>query len=667
MYSVRYGGKTGRVHGLVESDDHIVVRTHSRNSVMEPRSFEVSPLSRNARDLLNDFERVGQFVNAGVEVLRTKVTTRRRALRDKARAVLKKEKDICFCGRALTDRKSGSPVVYTENFFIKFDGDKSAAACRKILKDNRLEIKQEISYARNAYFVGAPEGTGLKVFALAEKLLKDPSVELCHPELIRQAHRRGAFPQQWHLKKTTISGTSVDAHANVDSAWNLTQGENTIIAIIDDGVDLDHEEFRSSGKIVAPQNFSFPPNHPSRTNPRPGSGNNHGTACAGVACADGQFGASGVAPRARLMPIRLAASLGSQQEADAFVFAAQNGADVISCSWGPADGRWFDPDDPVHNQVVPLPDSTRVAIDFAVQQGRNGKGCVICWAAGNGNESVENDGYASYQKVIAVAACNDRSRKSAYSDFGAAIWCAFPSSNGEPSLTPGIWTVDRAGQAGYNFGTTSKGDLAGNYTNSFGGTSSATPGVAGVAALVLSRNPALRWDQVKDILKRSCDRIDTAGGAYDQDGHSTKYGFGRVNASKAVELAAPQQPDLVAVRSTIQDVPIADFSTSTLAVMVADKTALKSLKVSVDIEHTYIGDLVVSLKPPTATGVSAIVLHNRQGGSTDNIKTTFDSVSTPGLLALTGKSPEGTWSLIVEDKARVDTGRIRSVSLELHF
>jgi subtilisin family serine protease len=667
MYKVRYGGKKGRIHSLVESDDHLAVRTHSRLPVMAMRSFEAPPLSSNACDVLSNFELVARYVEAGVDVLRSRDPRKTRSLRDKARGVLKKESGIRFAGRVLSDRVSKAPVVYTENFFVKFDSEKAASACKRLLKSYGLELKRELEYARNAYFVGAPEGTGLKVFDIAAKLLAEPSVDLCHPELIREAQRRAAFPQQWHLKKTTIAGTSIDAHASVEAAWTLTQGENAIIAIIDDGADIDHEEFRSSGKIVAPQNFSFPINHPNRTNPRPGSGDNHGTACAGVATADGNFGASGVAPKAKLMPIRLAAALGSMQEADAFVYAAQNGADVISCSWGPADGRWWDPTDPAHDTVVPLPDSTRVAIDWAVQNGRNGKGCIIVWAAGNGNESVDNDGYASYAKVAAIAACNDMGKRAAYSDFGNAIWCSFPSSNGEPSLTTGIWTTDRSGTAGYNSGIASKGDLAGNYTNSFGGTSSAAPGAAGVAALVLSRNPNLRWDEVRDILRRSCDKIDPAAGKYDQNGRSKLYGYGRLNAKQAVQLALPEQPDLIAVRSAIKDVPIRDLKKSSLTVAVADTSVLKDIKVSVDIEHTYIGDLIVSIRPPSATGVSPVVLHNREGGATDNIKKTYDSVSTPGLQALAGKKPNGNWTLTVEDKEKLDVGTLRSVSLELHF
>jgi subtilisin family serine protease len=428
-------------------------------------------------------------------------------------------------------------------------------------------------------------------------------------------------------------------------------------------VDLDHEEFRSSNKIIAPRDVTR------RTNdPRPGSGNNHGTACAGVACADGNFGASGVAPKARLIPIRLASNLGSQAEADAFVWAAQNGADVISCSWGPADGDFTDPNDPLHNQVVPLPDSTRLAMEFAITHGRNGKGCVICFAAGNGNESVDNDGYASFEKVIAVAACNDRGKKALYSDFGNAIWCAFPSNHGAPSLTPGIWTTDRSGTSGYNAGGgVTRGDAAGNFTNSFGGTSSACPGVAGVAALVIGRNPNLRWDEVKDILKRSCDQIDNSNGQYDTNGHSPLYGFGRVNAKKAVQLALPAQPSTVAIRTAMRDVPIKDLRTARLELPIADTGSLKSIKVTVDIEHTFIGDLVVSVKPPATMNVSPIILHNREGGATDNLKKSYDKISTPGLAGLIDKSPQGTWTLVVEDKAREDTGKIRSFTLEMGF
>ncbi|MDH5296499.1 MAG: S8 family serine peptidase [Nitrospirota bacterium] len=655
MLSFRYGGRKGKSFSLKTGEDLVVVRTQSR------RPLDAATQSPKARQALSNLEPVQRFQHAGVEVFRYRADIRRASARGAIRTTLQSEKDVQFAGRVLIDPQSKKPVLYTENLFIKFDDDLAESTCRKILKSSGLGIKRVLNYARNTFFVEAPEGTGQEVFAMAENLFRQKDVELCHPELVRKMGWRTAFPQQWHLKKTTIDGTVYDAHANVEAAWALSEGENITIAVIDDGVDLDHEEFVGSGKLIAPHDVTRANN-----DPRPGSRDNHGTACAGVATGNGFHGASGVAPKARLMAIRYASPLGSQAEADAFIWAAQHGADVISCSWGPEDGAWWDPRDPLHNTVVPLPDSTRLAIDWAITNGRNGKGCVITWAAGNGNESVDHDGYASYEKVIAVAACHAREKKSAYSDFGKAIWCTFPSNDTVLPI-PGIWTTDRSGSAGYNPGQVSRGDTAGNYVNDFGGTSSACPGVAGVAALVLARNPALRWDEVKDLLKRSCDQIDPTAGKYDTNGHSTLYGYGRVNAKRAVELAAPAAPIPTTVHTSAAIIPIRDLKTSRLSVQVAETTPLTSVKIGVDIEHTYIGDLIIKVVPPTSTGVSSILLHNRTGGGTDNLHTTYDVTTTPDLMALSGKNPKGKWSLTVQDKEKLDTGRILQFSVTLMF
>jgi subtilisin family serine protease len=361
MFTVRYGGKAGTRYSLAESSDLVAVRTVNRSPLMVERAFATAPVSDTSLKVLDDFDLVSSFTSAGVEVLRAKAGAAPRKLRDAARAALKKEPEIEFAGRVLIDAQSGVAVLYTENFFVKFDDEQAAAKCRKLLKDYGLSVKRELPYSRNAYFVKAPENTGLDIFKISDQLLKEASVELCHPELVRKVRSRSAFQPQWHLKKTTIGGKVIDAHSAVEAAWGLTQGEGITIAVIDTGIDIDHEELQSAGKIVAPQNMSVPLNDPKRNDPRPifGKEENHGTACAGVACGEGRAGASGVAPKARLMPIRLMSNLGSQDEADAFFHAASKGADVISCSWGPDDGAWWDPNDPVHNQVAPLPDSTK--------------------------------------------------------------------------------------------------------------------------------------------------------------------------------------------------------------------------------------------------------------------------------------------------------------------
>jgi subtilisin-like proprotein convertase family protein len=322
---------------------------------------------------------------------------------------------------------------------------------------------------------------------------------------------------------------------------------------------------------------------------------------------------------------------------------------------------------------VALPASTRLAIDHVTATGRGGKGCVVLFAAGNGNESVDNDGYASYPKVIAVAACNDTGKRSVYSDFGNAVWCAFPSSDFEYApfqqprpLTTGIWTVDRSHTDGYNTGTNADGDAEGMFTNSFGGTSSACPGAAGVVALVLSVNPALKWNEVKDLLKRACDRIDPQGGQYDATGHSAKYGYGRLNARTAVDLASPQPRNEVTVTRRF-DGPIPDLQTVTFALDVSDNTPVEAVSVGVDLKHTYIGDLVITLEPPTATGVAPVVLRNRAGGSGKAIKTVYDEASVPSLAAFAGKTCDGIWTLRIRDAAALDAGTLLSFSLRLSF
>ncbi|MCS6774701.1 MAG: S8 family serine peptidase [Anaerolineae bacterium] len=661
-YVARFGGKEGQTLTLVESSDLLVVRTRSRTVIDPEEPTEYPNLSREAAELLAMFEQVDSYELAGVAVLRARVRRGAQALRDKARQLLKREESIWFAGRVLVDEVAKQPVLYTENLFIKFQEDAKESDVRRVLRDHALAEIVKAAYAPKAYFVKPPEGIGLDVFGLAQQLLELPEVELCHPELIRRPSHKRAFEAQWHLRRTTINGKTIDAHASVEAAWELSQGEGVTIAVIDDGFDVDHEEFRGAGKIVAPRDVSRGTN-----DPRPGNLDNHGTPCAGVAVANGAYSAAGVAPKARLMPIRLVSGLGSRHEADAFVWAAQNGADVISCSWGPPDGDWRNPKDPRHKAKFPLPDSTRLAIDFAVNSGRNGKGCVICFAAGNGNESVDNDGYASYEKVIAVAACNDMGMRAAYSDYGKAIWCAFPSNHGLASLTPGIWTTDRSGAAGRNPGNPRRGDEMGNYTNDFGGTSSACPGVAGVAALILARNPELHWDEVREIIKNACDKIDPANGQYNDNGHSPYYGYGRVNARRAVELAFPAQRKPIVRAEVRQDVPIPDLGEAKVEIAIGESRALQGLRVIVDIEHAYIGDLVLTLHPPEESKLQPVVLYNRSGGSRRALRQTFDPVNTPALKATLGASPQGVWTLVARDKAKRDTGKIRAFALEMEF
>jgi subtilisin family serine protease len=557
MYKVTYGGKKGKTVELTESPDLVAIRTKDNQNV------EDMPMSRAASAVVQDSVEVASFPEAGVTVRRVAVSdaapealspefesmTMGRGApppdttgRDHAREVLKQEENVRFAGRVLQDADSGQVVLYTENFFVKFVDSCRAEECESIIAKYKLNIKNKLPFATNAYFVQAEEGTGLKVFNIAETLLAEKKVEYCHPELVQERRYKEIHPLQWHLKPTQINGKPVEAHVNIEKAWQLTKGKGITIAIIDDGVDVAHPEF--AGRIVHP--FDATDNLPGNALPK-NKDDNHGTACAGMACAAGLTnGASGTAPEAFLMPIRLRSGLGTMNEANAFAWAADNGADVISCSWGPTDGEWWNPADPTHTKETMLPDSTRLAMEYAIKKGRNGKGCVILFAAGNGNEDIRYDGYSSNPAVLTVAACNDTNRRSVYSDYGDNIWVSFPSGDyawkalQHPApISMGLRTTDRQKAEGYN---------PDNYVNSFGGTSGACPGVAGVVGLMLAVNPDLTPAQVKDVVRRSCIRIDEANGEYDANGHSVYYGYGRIDAGLAVSNAAaaakpkPSQP-----------------------------------------------------------------------------------------------------------------------------
>lgn len=529
------GGKGGKKVILQESHDRIIVRTKNA------RKLKDSIALADSKKIIKKFKVEREIPGADVTILKSKVDVKKNTLRDEARTALKKEKELRFAGRVLVDEKSQAPVIYTENLFIKFHDDVSADTCQAILDENHLVIKKKIEVAKNSYFVKAPENIGQEVFDLSEKLLERAEVELCQPEVLREKGLKTIHTKQWHLKNTKINGTQVNANVKADLAHGLAQGEDITIAIIDDGFDIDHPEFKMPGKVVHSRDSTEENNNPRPTR----KDENHGTCCAGVAAASG-VKASGVAPKANLMPIRNTSDLGSITEAEAIKWAVDHGADIISCSWGPPDGVWYEPDDPTHTTASELPDFTRLAIDDAVRRGRNGKGCVVFFAAGNGNEDVCFDGYISYKNVIAISASNDTNKRSIYSDYGDAVWCCFPSNdwgdtewNHPEPLSNGIYTTDRLG---------AKGDGRHNYVDDFGGTSSACPGAAGVAALMLSANRDLTWIQVRDILKETSEKIDPQGGFYDEKGHSKYYGYGKIDAYKAVRRAIELRPNTAGIK-----------------------------------------------------------------------------------------------------------------------
>lgn len=356
------------------------------------------------------------------------------------------------------------------------------------------------------------------------------------------------FAQQWHLDRVDDSVPG-EGSIKVQGAWDVTKGDpQVVIAVVDTGTDMNHPDLVdnivggfdasaddedpeaecSSSYDGAGEAASCPANKPYRES--------HGTSVCGTSAGrgDNNLGTSGVCPLCSLMPVRL---LGDEttsglSTAETFVRAVDDGAWVINNSWGPGVSYFF-----------PLTETERGALHYARTQGRGGRGTLIVFAAGNESSDVGSDSYARDADVMGIAASSNLDDWSYYSNYGAEIDVAAPSSAGATDRDSyGIVCADYAGGEGY---------AAGDYTTDFGGTSAASPVVAGLAGLILSANPKLTADQVRVILtstaeKIRADKIDWVNVIgqdletvfdYDDNGHSIGFGWGRVDATRAVAKA----------------------------------------------------------------------------------------------------------------------------------
>ena len=426
------------------------------------------------------------------------------------------------------EKESGLRVVATEEITVRFKPKVTARQRDKVLRSLNLAVLRQNEFNPRQYVVAPKaEADESRTVDLANALCEcDDIVDYAAPNFVSE-HRKATvpndprLPRQWHLNNRGGNGAVADEDVDAFLAWD-GGSPDVVIAIVDDGVDIRHPDLRAN-IWVNPD-----PNAPDRNgrnfydnnyDPRPRyfhppydqlEGNDsHGTPCAGVAAAVGnnRRGVAGIAYRCKILPVKIfgADDLASNDRvADAIRYAGQR-AQVISCSWS---SPW-NPD-------------LESAINDVVQTGRGGRGCLVFCATGN--EYRSSIAFpARHLQTLAVGASNDQGRRSSYSNYGRGLDFVAPSSDRNRA---GITTTDISlRNRGFN--------LRGAYTDDFGGTSSATPLAAGIAALVLSVNPSLTWQEVRVILRSTAEKIDPQGGNY-RNGYSLQYGYGRLNAYQAV-------------------------------------------------------------------------------------------------------------------------------------
>lgn len=313
----------------------------------------------------------------------------------------------------------------------------------------------------------------------------DPNVIYAQPNYIYRAYKTipndEHYGSQWGLTKI-----------RADDAWDRTTGSSkTVIAVIDTGVDYNHEDLQ--GKVDTVNDYDYVNNDNDAMDDE-----GHGTGVAGVIAAmtDNSVGIAGVDWQAKILPLKVMypvlgqPAAGTTDDIIAGIEAAQNyGAHIVNMSFGSASAD-FD-----------------IAMKEVVNEAFN-KGCVLVAAAGN--DGVEDKNYPAANKhVLAVAATDQNDLRS--------VWSPTRSSN------YGTWIDVSA--PGSNIYTTKRG---GGY-DSESGTSLAAPFVAGLAGLIKAVNPGLTNQQIMDKIKANTDNIDSLNPNY-----AGKLGTGRINAYLAV-------------------------------------------------------------------------------------------------------------------------------------
>jgi len=423
---------------------------------------------------------------------------------------------------------SDKPLVATGEIFITFSDLVSEEEQQIVLSEYSLELVERRSPDFIVAKVTAGSPNPLKVAHLlgSISLVKtaEPDLDTLLDEYEFREPTDDLVSQQWHLRNIgRVPGTNYrirqGADAKVFDAWQRLDGmgsDRVTIAVIDNGFDVNHPDLRT--KIFRPFDLWRQSSNLSMGDPR----FTHGTPCASVALAvtNGR-GIVGAAPNARFMPIH-GTSFSNRATENMFDYCVENGADIISCSWGTT---------APHFRLGPIKEE---AIEKAARQGRNGKGCVILFAAGNDDLDYLNF-YAAHPDVIAVGATTSLDRHADYSNRGRQLDVVAPSNGDWPILAArSSWDRGISWETGpYKYYR--DGRDRGPHYKHFGGTSSSTPLVAGICALMLSANPDLTAREVKEILRSTADQVGNR--AEYRNGHSLRYGYGRVNADRAVAEA----------------------------------------------------------------------------------------------------------------------------------
>ena len=338
--------------------------------------------------------------------------------------------------------------------------------------------------------------TGDDMEALARTMARDPEVLWAQPNYLRSVTRSVNDPLstfQYAIDKISAVG-----------AWDITTGSSDIvIAIVNSGISFDHPEF--AGRIVPGYDFA-------NDDADPSDDNGHGTHVAGIAAAAGDNGEgiAGMCWQCSIMPVKVIGRSGSGSDvevADGIRFAVDNGARIINLSLG-------------GSRAAPL---LREAVRYAVDHN-----VLVVAAAGNEYDEGNPIAFpAAYDEVLAVAATDENDQHAPFSNVHPYVDIAAPGWN-----IASTWADIAFPPVPYLV---------------LPGTSMSSPYVAGLAGLLLSLNPNLDVNALRNTITATADDVG-------EPGVDWSFGAGRINAQRAVASVKspafepavnPNQPDVL--------------------------------------------------------------------------------------------------------------------------
>ena len=343
------------------------------------------------------------------------------------------------------------PSIGTSDvFYVKLKEIADTTLLKKIAEERNVQIVQQVPYMPLWYILSVRNSNLGNSIIATNYFFETEHFEDVDPAFMfnfkSNCTNDPMFNQLWGLRNTSYQGIDIDACG----AWTKTRGAGINVAVLDQGIDPNHNDLKA--------NF-----HPLSFNTQPYqlpyySWLDHGTHVAGIVAAVRNNGLQvvGVAPESKIMRIGhdldVPTATTSAELANGISWAWQNGADVINNSWGDQGGIYYNR---LYSSVL------NNAIVNAMSQGRNGKGSVVVFAAGNAAPAMDYP--ATYHDdILTVGSINSNGVRSSISGYGTKLDVVAPGGN--------------------ILSTTNN-----NGTASYSGTSMAAPHVAGIAALILSR------------------------------------------------------------------------------------------------------------------------------------------------------------------------------------